>query len=86
MRQLHRRLKDCEHPAREIRKESVDHRSVGKGMMALSSSAAEAEAAEAKDHGYLQLSCEAAMCHSLRLVYAWWIESGCLCSLELYIK
>ena len=38
----------------------------------------------AKDHGYLQYSCEAGMCHCVYVyvyVYAWWIESerGCLC-------
>ena len=52
MRKLHLRLKDCEHPAREIRKESLDHRLVGKGMMASSSSSsAAAAAAAAKDYG-----------------------------------
>ena len=52
MRELHLRLKDCEHPAREIRKESLDHRRVGKGKMASSSSSSSsaAAAAAAKDH------------------------------------
>jgi hypothetical protein len=40
-------LKDCEHPAIEIRKESVDHHPDGKETMASSSSSAAAAAAAA---------------------------------------
>jgi hypothetical protein len=47
MRQLHLSLKDCEHPTREIRKESVDHRSGEKGMIASMSAAVE-------EHGSLE--------------------------------
>ena len=47
MRQLHLRLKDWEHPATEIRKESVDHRHGGKGMIASLSAALE-------EHGSLE--------------------------------
>jgi hypothetical protein len=53
MRQLHLRLKDCEHPAREIRKESGDRRSERKRKMASSlSSSSSAAAAAARINPY----------------------------------